>query len=354
MQSSFKDLFPDLVDEALELYDLLSLVAFVIMFAGLVLSAWRGSFGDLAQMMRGVVTAAILAVIISVFPDWVDQVQIAAHSVLAEVDSDPSESHARFAQLVAGPVEGEDQDVGFWDVLWADEGGIGKAIIYSAVLLASKFSLAVMWLFFLVQQLILVMGVAVGPVFLSMFMLDATRASATKYIFTLLSICLWPFGWQVADLVTAALLKMAAGEEIYRISGGNEVISGTQTLFFMVVLSLWILVSTIAAPIAISKSLQTGAQIGSSLLTSLGFGSAQGAGYALGAAATSSYAGGSRVATLAAAAVGGAAGVVSGAAGTSGAIVPAAIGASAAMSGGSKSDPSTEADAIASRARRNS
>ena len=354
MEYSFRDLFPDLLDEAHELYAMFTGIAMVVVFAGLIFVAWRSSFGDLGQMMRGIVLAAIVAVVLSVFPGWVDGLQLMAHAVITEIDADPSESHQKFARLIAGPMEGDDQDVGFWDVLWADEGGLGKAVLYAVVLLMGKIALAIMWLFFLIQQLVLIFGIAVAPVFLSMLMLGVTRGIAIKYLISLLAIILWPLGWAVADIMTSALLEMAAGEEVYREAGGNVILSGSQTLFFMVVLSLWILVSTIAAPIAISKSLQYGTQIGSSLLQSLGAGLGQGTSYALGAGATASFSGGSSAAVGAAAAAGGVAGVVSGAAGSSGAIVPAAVGAMAVMAGGSSSGGNfnQKAEAIAEKAKR--
>ena len=69
MEYSFTELFPDLLDEAHELYAVFSGIAMVVVFAGLIFTAWRSSFGDLAQLMRGVAMAGIVAVVLSVFPD---------------------------------------------------------------------------------------------------------------------------------------------------------------------------------------------------------------------------------------------------------------------------------------------
>ena len=343
MNADFSEIFPELLDQARDIHDFLVNVAIVVLFSGLVRSSWRGTLaGDSAEMMRAVVAVAILALVIQFFPDWVDELTSASHSVLQQIDADPTQTHTEFARLITGADEG--QDVGFWDVLWSDEGGIGKAFIYAFVLIMGKLAWLIMWLAYLLQHVIAIFAIAVSPGFLAMFALNATRGVAIKFILSLLGVLLWPIGWAIADIMTDALLKLAAEDRIYVLTGPDSMLAGTQTLSFILILSFWILVSTIAAPVLISRSIESGSQIGAALLGSMAAASGQSLSYGVGAGVTASLAGASPATAGAAAIAGGAGGLVSGAMGSSGVLVPAAIGTMAVAAAGSSAKPQTSAE----------
>ena len=340
--TSFTEMFPEIVEEGKKLYPIFSQIASVVIFAGLVQSATGGTLGDPGKAIRAVLSAALLILLIGMFPRLTDLAQQIAFSVVEEVGADPSQAHQEFAKLVAGPGVDGSEGVGFWDVLWDSNGGIGKSILYAVLLLMSKIALAVMWLAFLVQKVVITIGVAIAPVFIGMLALECTKGIAGRFFLSLLSSVCWPIGWALASIVTRGLLRMAAGNDIYSASGEWDVSVGTEILFFIVVLSLWILGSTIAAPLAISKLLTTGAQVGASLIQANVAAGSQGASYAIGGAVTATMAGGGKGAAAMASAVGGVGGAVSGAMGSSGVIIPAAIGTMAVLASSPSSDIETE------------
>ena len=144
MTTSFTDMFPELIDESRRLYGTFSIIASVLVFAGLTISAVNGSFGDLNRAIRGLVMAALVVAMIGIFPRLTDMLQDMGHSLVVQIGADPSESHQKFAHLIAGPEAGD--EIGFWDILWNSEnGGIGKAILYAFVLVLGKISLAITW-----------------------------------------------------------------------------------------------------------------------------------------------------------------------------------------------------------------
>ena len=357
MTTSFTDMFPELIEESRRLYGIFSIIASVLVFAGLTISAINGSFGNLDRAIRGLVTAALVVVMIGIFPRLTDMLQDMGHSLVVEIGADPSEAHQKFAHLIAGPETAESGDVGFWDILWNSEnGGIGKAILYAVVLVLGKISMAVTWLATLIQNIVMLLGVAVAPVFLAMFSIESTRGIAGRYFLTLVAVLCWPLGWALADIVTTGILRMAAGNGIYSEAGDSNVLAGTEMLFLIVVLSLWMLCSTIAAPLAITKLLVHGSQVGSSLLLSAGMAVSQGTSYAIGAGVTTSLGGGGSVATGAAAVAAGAGGMVSGAMGSSGMLIPAVIGTVAVMASSKEQSkaPEQEADEMATKMRKSS
>jgi type IV secretion system protein TrbL len=348
MTISFTDMFPELVEQSRRLYGTFSIIASVLVFAGLSISAANGSFGDLTRAVRGLVVAAIVVALIGIFPRLTDLLQDMGHSLVIEIGADPAESHQKFAHLIAGPETGDGGDVGFWDILWnSDNGGIGKAILYAVVLVLAKIAFAITWLATLIQNIVILLGVAVAPVFLAMFSIESTRGIAGRYLLSLVAVICWPLGWAIADIVTTGLLHMAAGNSIYSAAGDSTILAGTEILFFIVVLSLWMLASTIAAPLAITKLLVSGVQVGSSLLQGTAMSASQGLSYSIGAGVTASLGGGGTVATGAAAAAAGMGGMVSGAMGGSSVLIPAVIGTVAVMA--ASKEPEQEADEMAKK-----
>ena len=350
MGQNLEDLFPELVASGRELYDAFTLIAMVVLFVGLVIAAARGTLGGVHDLIRVIGSLAIQVVAIASFPDWVDQVQAIGYQVIDYLDADPSEAHQRFADVLVGESE-NGEEAGFWDVLWSDSGGIGKALIFAVVLLVGKVAWLITWLGYLIQQIVLIFGTATAPLFISMLVLNATRGIAIRFFMSLIGVTSWPLGWAIANMMTDALLNMAATDRLY-VEDGNQIVFGTQTLFFILLVSIWILVSTIATPRLISGMIQNGSQIGVSVLSSLGMGASRGLSFGVGAGVTASVAGASPVGSAAAAAIGGTGGIISGATGGSGALGSAAIGA-LAIAGLGASSPQEINDRASSIASKN-
>ena len=66
MTTSFTDMLPELIEESRRLYGTFSIIASVLVFSGLTISAVNGSFGDLSRALRGLVTAALVVAMIGI------------------------------------------------------------------------------------------------------------------------------------------------------------------------------------------------------------------------------------------------------------------------------------------------
>ena len=167
-----------------------------------------------------------------------------------------------------------------------------------------------------------------------MLMVNATRGIAVRYVLGLFSLIMWPLGWAVANLMTDALLAAAADRTLYEFGGVlGQASYAPQMLFFILVASIWLLGSTIGAPIIMSRVLTSGAQIGAALLGGFAGSVVGGASGAAGGAALAG--GGGAAATLGGAALGGAAGFGSGAVGGPGSGMATGAGMAAFSMAGS-------------------
>ena len=353
MNGTLSDFIPLLDQQAAGFHALMIPIAAVIVIAGLMVSISRAGI-DPGNYVRSVLGVGAVALAINFYPDWTNTVQDVGHGVVEELDADPGKGHERFALLVSGTTEDSDQNIGFFDVLFATDGGFGHAMLYVGIYLIAKVATAIQFLFFTLQQILYQFQVGLSPIFLAFFLCGPLRGVAVKFQLSLVSVLLWPLGWAIASLLTNALLELAATNRIYQIAD-DYFLASPQTHNFIIVIALWMLLSTIGAPLIIHKLLTTGANAGAILLSNAGLAISQGLLYGASAGATASMAGGSAALSTGAAAGAGIGGAVSGSLGSSGVTIPSAIGVGAALSMSSSSgapvDHTAKAHELANNAR---
>ncbi len=340
MSGDLQSQFPELYQNALALHSDFMPIAFLIVFIGFSLMAWKASMGDISMLLKGILSAGIIALVIYQMPDWINQLQVVVFDLSGDMESDPSETHERFARLLLSDENQTTEDLSFWNIIWSDDVGMGEAVAYALIFLASHLALAVMWLYFILQQALLVYAIALTPIFLSFYMLESLKDVAGKFILGLVSISLWPLGWAIANLMTQSLVDMTVGTD-------DSIWGHSQSFFFLIILTLWILFSTIKAPLLISMLLTRGVNAGAALFAGFGGAMMQGATDAVGAGVTTQLMGGSRGGIAASSTLAGAAGTVTGSAGASNILMPTGIG----LTMGALTSPSQNNKSYSERAR---
>jgi hypothetical protein len=339
----FDILFPTFKDGVQTLHEGLMIFAYFTMVLGLLFAAYRGMFGSIAEIVRTLVAIAVLSVCLNFVAEWTFELgNIVNEYVLEGLDTDPRETHTRFGELIANPVD-EDDGKPWYKKMFDPQTAVAKALTSAVIWMAAKIAFVIVWWSYLIHKAIVYFGVAVSAIFLPMFLLNATRGIAIRYLMGLISLIMWPLGWAVANLMTDALLNSAADRTFYDYGGVAGAASyGPQMIFFILLAAIWLIASTIAAPLIMTRVLTTGAQIGSALLGGFA-GAAVGAvsggvgGGAVGASASAAVGGGARGGANSAAggAMGGAAGMAAGAMGGPGAGMAMGAGMAAfSMAGG--------------------
>ncbi len=333
------DFFPELLEQALKFSAVMTPIAFLLVVTGVITSGARGLNGDISGMWGGMTRALVVCILIATLPDIVNGIQLAAHALVQEIGADPSKSSEKFGSMIVGQSESEAGEAGFMDILFHDRGGFGKAMLYVVLMLVSFVALVIQYIYFVIQQVLVIYGIALGGIFLAMFMVDSLKGIAVKYFLGLVAILMWPIGWAMGDILTTAFLRRAADAGIYEEGASGFISTSSQSFFFAVVLSAWLLISTIGFPLLINTIVSSGANAGSLILqrvsTALGLGISYGA---IGGG-TAQMAGGSSANVSASTLAGAVGGTVSGAVGSSGMLLPTIIGLSAAKSSfGGKED----------------
>jgi hypothetical protein len=136
--------------------------------------------------------------------------------------------------------------------------------------LLSVIALALMAIMTIFQNIAYMLMIAVSPIMISFLLLPALSHVATRFFTTLFAICLWPIGWVLADLVTKLILTAVVGAT----NTGNPLVNAVGSGFGFagwILLAIWVIVSSVLAPLLVSKAIVSGGTgVGSVLMGALG------------------------------------------------------------------------------------
>ena len=171
-------------------------------------------------------------------------------------------------------------DKGWWDKIWSADAAIFEAIISGFMWLLGLLASVIVFYAYLVQKFILYIGYALSPIFVGFIAVRSLQSVGYQYVMGLVGVMLWPLGWGVASLLTNGLIDFMADQSFLQVVGGplgNQAYS-LQSLIGLAALAVWLIFSTIAAPVVLQTAISRGTQAGADL--------ARGAAIAGGAAVT--------------------------------------------------------------------
>lgn len=333
--------FPDLYQSAISLYRYTQPWVIILMVVAFTIRVGNSMFGDPSQIMKAVLGLGIAGLMTEIFPTLANDVQLLAHAIVDRIGASPQTVHEEFAELLLSTDHSTGEPLGFWDVLRGLDSGLGEAIAYAFVYVCGQCAWAISYLFHWVQQVLIIYGIAIAPIFIAFCLFDSLRAVGGKYFLGMASLAHWPLGWAIADVLSTSLMGLSVGPS-------GELSS--DAFWAILLLGLWMIFSTIAAPLVITKMLTSGVNAGSSLIKSFVSTITAGATHAMGAGVTASMFGAGKGWVASAAGLAGTTGFVGSALGSSSSLPTAVIGVSAGALG-SRSAPmsgnySAEAESI--------
>jgi hypothetical protein len=121
---------------------------------------------------------------------------------------------------------------------------------------------------YLIQKFILYVGYALSPIFIGFLAIRALNQIGTNYLLALAGVMIWPLGWAVASLVTGGLITFMTDQSfLWNQSLGGAAGYAFQNFIGVAVLGVWLIFSTIAAPLIIQHAITHGAQAGAALIS---------------------------------------------------------------------------------------
>jgi hypothetical protein len=261
--NDFNTLFPNFLSQCVQLNRALLPVAFVLLAAGIISSTVTGQRSPSAYLRTFGRTLGFLAILaqLSVWGNLVSRV--VDDTVKNTLQADPAGVYQQY-QKALETQKGSTTNSSWWDKLFDGQAlfeSLVSAVLYILGILAS----AIVFYAYLVQKFVLYLGYALSPIFIGFLAVRTLQSIGVSYLLGLIGVMLWPLGWGAASIMTKGLIDFMSDQSF--LSGGAVGAAGytLQNLIGVGVLGIWLIFSTIAAPVILQKAVASGAQIGQAL-----------------------------------------------------------------------------------------
>ena len=318
--NDFNTLFPNFLNQCTEMNRVLTPIAFVLLAIGIVSSTVTGRRSPSAYL-RTIGRTLAFAEVLSYLPTWSNEISTTIDTTVREtLRADPAAVYDQYQKALALK-KGNTSSGGsksWWDLL--DAQALFEMFISGVMWLLGFLASVIVFYAYLVQKFILYVGFALAPIFIGFLAVRTLHSIGVGFLLGYAGVLCWPIGWGAASLLTSGLIDFMSDQSFLASGGiGGAAGYGLQNLMGLAALAIWLISTTIAAPIIIQKAIATGAQVGQGLAST-----ATTAGVAAVAAGTS-----------AAASLGAAGGWAGAAAGVAGGAAAATLGAAEASISGS-------------------
>ena len=250
-------MFPNFLNQCLSLKTLLTPIAFVLITGGLIASTIASQHNGAAQLQA--IGRIIIFIMLLVFlPAWGNEiVSIVSDTVTNVLKVDPAKIHNQY-QAALQLKKSSDGNQSWWEKL-VHFPNIMEGIISAIFIVLGWLASVIEWWAYILQTAILFIGYAMSPIFIGMLAFPSLQGTGRAYLLNLLGVMLWPLGWGVAGLITQGMIDFMTDQSFLSsgVSGGT-VLYSLQNLMGLAFLGIWIIFSTIAAPVVIQKSIGRG------------------------------------------------------------------------------------------------
>jgi hypothetical protein len=226
--------------------------------------------------------------VLAYLPTWSNEIATTVDSTVRDtLHADPAGVYQQYQKALAinKGTTGTNGSKSWWDVL--DGQAIFEALISAIMWLLGFIASVIVFYAYLVQKFILYVGYALAPIFIGFLAVRTLHSIGVGFLLGYAGVLAWPIGWGAASLLTAGLINFMTDQSFLNLGGvGGSAGYGLQNLLGLAALALWLISSTIAAPIIIQKAIATGIQVGQALATTTFIAGSAGAAAGVGAATT--------------------------------------------------------------------
>jgi hypothetical protein len=265
--TDFNSLFPTFLSQCTQLKTTLMPVAYLLLVVGMISSTITGQ-RSAGAYMRSIGRTIDYVMLLTFLVTWGNQLtQIVNTTVTETIQADPANVFDEYnAALVAKKTTSE--QTGWWDKLFHAGTTIFEAIVSGFLWLFGLLASAIMFYAYIVQKMVLYLGYSLSPIFIGFMAIRSLSHIGNRYILGLVGVIAWPLGWAVAAIVTQGLLTFMTDQSFLQGSSASGAVNyGLQNFIGVALLGVWIIFSTIAAPLVIQRALTEGYQAGSLLLS---------------------------------------------------------------------------------------
>ncbi|MFT3992222.1 MAG: hypothetical protein QM680_12515 [Luteolibacter sp.] len=243
--------------------DTLSTTLAPIAFVLIVFSLWSNVSGgnrSATMYLRALAQAIVVVVVLSQFPEWLKLGERVVDTLVNDtLEANPAEVFEKYKSMTAST--SDEADSGIWHMIFS-EGEFFRAFVAGVLWLVQFFAKFVVYITHVVYKVALAFAIAGSPMFIGFLCVRSLSGIGMKFLLVTVGILLWPLGWGFASLVTDALLETMAQESFVSASG----MEAFKNIVAVAFAGLWMIGSTLAAPLVIQKMISEGTNAGLAFL----------------------------------------------------------------------------------------
>src|SRR6202163_1216638 len=265
--NNFDTLCPNFLNQCTEMNHVLTPIAFVLLAIGIVSSTVTGQRSPSAYL-RTIGRTLVFAAVLAYLPSWSNDIATTVDSTVRDtLHADPAGVYQQYQKTLAiskGTTSSGSASKSWWDGL--DGQALFEAGISIILWVLGFIASVIVFYAYLVQKFILYVGYALAPIFIGFLAVRTLHSIGVGFLLGYAGVLCWPIGWGAASLLTSGLIHFMSDQSFLASGGiGGAAGYGLQNLMGLAALAIWLISTTIAAPIIIQKAIATGAQVGQGL-----------------------------------------------------------------------------------------
>jgi hypothetical protein len=238
----------------LPVYQALLVLLFPIALAGFIAAVFRGTKPIVVVAQTGLMLAGLV-----VFPWVCDLGDKLVHDIVhKQLKASPSDTATKFIDTVYKQ-KGGDQDSWLITKLFSLAMNPVESLVAAFLLLVSLVAAVFMVLAYGLQAFVISSCKGLAPIFFGLLMIPAVRPIAIHYFMSVAGVIMWPLGWGIAAICTNSLLSMMTDQSVnFSVLPAGGPLYALNNLMGGFIIGVWVILSTLLAPIAIHRAMTSG------------------------------------------------------------------------------------------------
>jgi hypothetical protein len=261
--NDFNTLFPNFLNQCAELNRVLTPVAIVLFVAGIVSATVTGQRSASAYL-RAIARTSVYVAVLALLLTWGNQVATDIDSTVnTTLKAEPAQVYEQYNKALSMQ-KGTSTKKSWWDLL--DSQSIFEGLVSAVLWVFGWLAGVIVFYAYLAQKFILYVAYGFAPLFIGFLAVRTLHSIGVSYLLGFVGVLCWPLGWGAASLLTKGLMDFMTDQSFLSFGGAAGATGyALQNLIGVAVLGIWLIFSTIAAPIIIQRAISTGTQIGQAL-----------------------------------------------------------------------------------------
>jgi hypothetical protein len=256
VNTPFEIAFPGFVQATVDLYRSLLPWSIPILVIGYIVDFWHGVPTPF-ELMKTLVKTFLVLILLAQSHHFINAGQMAVKTwTERSIPARPENVARRFQEKLAAAQESrETKDESFIDQLFSSR-SVFEAIIFAILTLISWLAMGVMAFVYSVQRALLLGCWSIAPLLFPFLAIRPLSHIGLRHVLRLLGIILWPIGLALAATFSEGLIDVIASGTSFAGASTTEALGrGLTSLLGLVVLAIWLILSSLIAPLIIQRLL---------------------------------------------------------------------------------------------------